>query len=164
MQRAEFVTKYQANTTAASFVDALLQTVQASGVNLSAERTNLIGAYNNAANTVDSRAAVVRSVADNATFKQAQYNQAFVLTEYFAYLRRDIDLNGYNFWLNVLNTGDPGNYRGMVCSFITSTEYQNRFSSIVTHHGYRVRATAIVLMEYFGYLQRDMDQDGFTFW
>jgi len=34
--------------------------------------------------------------------------------------------------LNVLNTGDPGNYRGMVCSFITSGEYQRRFSSVVT--------------------------------
>jgi hypothetical protein len=28
--------------------------------------------------------------------------------------------------------GDPGNYRGMVCSFITSTEYQRRFSLVVT--------------------------------
>ena len=134
VQRAEFVTKYQANTTAASFVDAVLQTVQAAGVNLSAERTNLINAYNGGATTVDKRAAVVRAVADNAVFKQAQYNPAFVLTEYFGYLRRDPDQNGYDFWLNVLNTGDPGNYRGMVCSFITSTEYQNRFSSIVTHH------------------------------
>jgi len=133
VQRAEFVTKYQANTTATSFVDALLQSVQSAGVNLSAERTNLINAYNGAANMVDSRAAVVRAVADNATFKQAQYNPAFVLTEYFAYLRRDPDQGGYNFWLNVLNNGDVNNYRGMVCSFITAAEYQQRFSQIVSH-------------------------------
>ena len=133
VQRSEFMTKYQANTTATSFVDALLQSVQASGLDLGGERTNLINAYNGAANTVDSRAAVVRAVADNATFKQAQYNPAFVLTEYFSYLRRDPDQNGYNFWLGVLNTGDPGNYRGMVCSFLTSAEYQRRFSSVVSH-------------------------------
>jgi glucose/arabinose dehydrogenase len=132
--RSEFTMKYQANTTAASFVDALLQSVQAAGVNLSAERQNLINAYNGAGNTIDSRAAVVRAVADNATFKQAEYNPAFVLTEYFAYLRRDIDQAGYDFWLNVLNNGDPGNYRGMVCSFITAREYQLRFSANVTHN------------------------------
>ena len=134
VQRSEFLTKYQSNTTAASFVDALLLSVQSAGVNLSAERTNLINTYNSSANTIDSRAAVVRAVADNATFKQAQYNPAFVLTEYFSYLRRDPDQSGYDFWLNVLNTGDPGNYRGMVCSFITSAEYQRRFSTVVTHN------------------------------
>lgn len=133
--RSEFITKYQANTTAVSFVDAVILTVQMqpSGVNLSSEIANLITAYNGQSNTVDSRAAVVRAVADNAIFKQAQFNPAFVLTEYFGYLRRDPDLNGYNFWLNVLTTGDPGNYRGMVCSFVTSTEYQRRFSTVVSH-------------------------------
>ena len=75
---------------------------------------------------------MVRSLADSAAFKQSQYNRAFVLTEYFAYLRRDIDQGGYDFWVNVLSNGDIGNYRGMVCSFITSAEYQQRFSQVVT--------------------------------
>ena len=69
----------------------------------------------------------------HAAFAAAVYNQAFVLTEYFGYLRRDPDPAGYDFWLNVLNNREPGNYRGMVCAFITSTEYQRRFSTIVTH-------------------------------
>jgi hypothetical protein len=60
-----------------------------------------------------------------------------VLTEYFGYLRRNPDQGGYDFWLNVLNesgrNGGPANYRAMVCSFITSTEYQRRFSAIVSH-------------------------------
>jgi hypothetical protein len=43
-------------------------------------------------------------------------------------LRRDLEEAGYKFWLNVLDR-DVGNYRGMVCSFITSREYQERFSS-----------------------------------
>ena len=112
---------------------ALIESVQSSGMNLSGERTNLISIYNQASDLVTSRAAVVRSLADNAAFKQSQYNQAFVLTEYFSYLRRDIDQRGYNFWVQVLTTGDPGNYRGMVCSFTTSAEYQNRFSTVVSH-------------------------------
>jgi glucose/arabinose dehydrogenase len=132
VQRAEFMTKYQNAMTAESFVDALIQNVRASGVDLGSERANLINAYNGSASMIESRAAVVRAVADNAAFKQSQYNAAFVLTEYFAYLRRDPDQGGYDFWLNVLNNGDAGNYRGMVCSFITSEEYQRRFSERVT--------------------------------
>jgi hypothetical protein len=119
-------------------VDLLLQNVrQFSSVDLSAQRDTLIAAYNSGSGIVQSRAVVVRSIADNAAFKQSQYNSAFVLIEYFAYLRRDADTDGYRFWLNVLNesdtNGNPGNYRGMVCSFITSAEYQRRFSSVVTH-------------------------------
>jgi hypothetical protein len=133
VQRAEFMTKYSGAVTAESFVDALILSVQSSGGDLSGERSNLIGIYNQASDLVTSRAAVVRSLADNATFKQSQYTKAFVLTEYFSYLQRDAEPDGYSFWVNVLNNGDPGNYRGMVCSFVTSTEYQNRFSAVVSH-------------------------------
>jgi len=135
VQRTEFMTRYQGNTTAESFVDALIQNVQAA-VDLSGERNSLIVAYNNYSSGSASRAAVVQAIADGATFKQSQYNQGFVLTEYFAYLRRDPEPDGYNFWVNVLNNsgvGNPGAYRGMVCSFVTSAEYQKRFSSIVSH-------------------------------
>ncbi len=41
----------------------------------------------------------------------------------------DADAQGRSFWLNVQNNGV--NYRGMVCSFITATEYQRRFSTVV---------------------------------
>jgi len=107
--------------------------VQSSGVDLSGQRPGLIGTYNAGANLNESRASVLRTVADNALFKQKHFNAAFVLTEYFGYLRRDAEPDGFNFWLNVLNNSDPGNYRGMVCSFVTSTEYQKRFSTVVTH-------------------------------
>ena len=53
--------------------------------------------------------------------------------EYFGYLRRDPDMEGYDFWLNVLNNRVPANYRSMVCAFLTSAEYQGRFSTVVTH-------------------------------
>ncbi|MGB9182273.1 MAG: DUF4214 domain-containing protein, partial [Pyrinomonadaceae bacterium] len=54
-------------------------------------------------------------------------------TEYFSYLRRDPDEAGLDFWVNVLDNREPNNYRGMVCSFITSAEYQKRFASVVSH-------------------------------
>jgi hypothetical protein len=75
---------------------------------------------------------VLRAVTERSEFKSAVYNPAFVLMEYFAYLRRSAEPDGFAFWLNVLNTSDAQNYRGMVCSFLTSTEYQHRFGAVVT--------------------------------
>jgi len=71
-------------------------------------------------------------VAENAAFANAVYNPSFVQMEYFGYLRRGTDAGGYAFWLSVLNSGDRGNYRGMVCSFLTAREYQRRFGTVVT--------------------------------
>jgi hypothetical protein len=81
------------------------------------------------------RAQMLRDIIEMQEFKTREYNQAFVLMQYFGYLRRDPEPGGYNFWLNVLNNrlpNDSSGYRSMVCAFITSREYQERFSSIVT--------------------------------
>ena len=86
----------------------------------------------NAANM--NRSAVLLQVAGDATFRQQEQNAAFVLMEYFGYLRRDpnaapdSDLSGYNFWLNKLNQFN-GNYvdAEMIKAFTTSFEYRQRF-------------------------------------
>jgi hypothetical protein len=70
---------------------------------------------------------------EDDAFKESEYNRSFVLMQYFGYLRRDPEPGGYDFWLDVLDNKVPGNYRGMVCAFITSAEYQQRFSSVVSH-------------------------------
>ena len=132
--RPEFVQKYQANVSAESFVDALQQTLRnATGVDLSSERADLIALYNAGGAMSESRGRVVAEIAENGTFATAVYNAAFVQMEYFGYLQREVDADGAAFWLNVLNNRDAGNYLGMVCSFITSTEYQRRFATAVTH-------------------------------
>ena len=79
-----------------------------------------------------SRASVLRSVVDNPSLTQREYNPAFVQMQYFGYLRRDEEQPGYQFWLDILNA-QPNNFRRMVCAFITSAEYQHRFSNNVTH-------------------------------
>lgn len=132
VQRAEFVTQYQPADKAESFIEALIQNVQAAGFDLSSERANLIDIYNSGHSMVESRAAAVGAIVDHEAFKESQHNAAFVLTEYFGYLRRNPEPGGYNFWLKVIDNGDLGNYRAMVCAFITSREYQQRFSSVVS--------------------------------
>ena len=130
VQRSEFLQRYPASWSGPQFIDALLQTVQqTSGVDLSSQRSSLIADWN--AN--GSRARIVRLVADSPDFNQAEYNSAFVLMQYFGYLRREPEQGGYDFWLNTLNNRTPNNYRVMVCAFITSAEYQLRFGSTVTH-------------------------------
>ncbi|MGI8656427.1 MAG: SBBP repeat-containing protein [Pyrinomonadaceae bacterium] len=128
-QRTEFTQKYSPNLSHSEFVDALIKSVKdTSGVDLSSQRAALTADYD--AN--NNRGRVLRLVTDDAAFAAAEYNRAFVLMEYFGYLRRDPDEAGYQFWLNVLNTRVANNYRAMVCAFLTSREYQERFSSVVT--------------------------------
>jgi glucose/arabinose dehydrogenase len=132
--RAEFVTKYQGKTTDQTFVDALLQTVtSSSGIDLSSKRAELIAEYDAGSGQPDARTRTLRKLIEYPEYQQGEYNRAFVLAQYFGYLRRDPDEGGYLFWLDVLNNKVPGNYRNMVCAFITSAEYQDRFSPIRTH-------------------------------
>lgn len=128
-QRAEFIQKYPASLSQSEFVDALLQRLKdTSGVDLSNMRQTYIDQLQAGA----TRGQVVRAVVDERAFVQAEFNRTFVLMEYFGYLKRDPDQAGYDFWLDVLNNKVPGNFRSMVCAFITSAEYQQRFSPIVT--------------------------------
>jgi hypothetical protein len=124
--RPEFVAAFPAFFTPAQYVDGLNANT---GNSLTpAERDALV---NGMIGGTETRATVLIKVADNAAFAQQQNNPAFVLMEYFGYLRRDIDTGGFLFWLSVLNS--TGNPSGMVCAFINSGEYQDRFSPIRTH-------------------------------
>lgn len=77
------------------------------------------------------RARALRAVVENRQIYDREYNPAFVLMQYFGYLRRnpndapDTDLTGYNFWLGELNR--TGSYGNMVRAFIVSGEYRDRF-------------------------------------
>ena len=80
------------------------------------------------------RAAALRSVAESNSVSVRLFNEAFVLMQYFGYLRRnpddppDVDFSGYNFWLGKLNQFG-GNYVNaqMVKAFISALEYRQRF-------------------------------------
>ncbi len=125
--RPEFKQTYPDSMTNAQFVNKLFDT--AGLVPFTTERQQQIDAMN----AGKKRAQVVGDVIEIQAFKDREYNPSFVLMQYFGYLRRDADPSGYAFWLDVLNNRQPNNYRGMVCAFITSAEYQLRFSSVVTH-------------------------------
>ena len=73
---------------------------------------------------------------NNRPLIDAEYNRAFVTTQYFGYLRRNPDIAGIIFWLGQVNGAplrDLAKQNAMVCSFITSAEYQFRFSPVAPH-------------------------------
>ncbi len=134
VQRPEFIARYGQSSSCSNLSDALITTVKEnSAVDLTPHRSELIAECDaNPTDTVTQRARVIRKLIEYPEFIQAEFNPAFVLTEYFGYLRRNADPGGYAFWLNVLNSRAQGNYQAMVCAFITSTEYQARFSPVIT--------------------------------
>jgi hypothetical protein len=134
-QRSRFTTQFPSSTTPTTFVDALFSNA---GVTPTAtERSNAIGRFGGAADisNATARALALRDVAENSTLSAQESNRAFVLMQYFGYLRRDpdngngdTDYTGYDFWLTKLNQFN-GNFQSadMVKSFIVSGEYKGRF-------------------------------------
>jgi subtilisin family serine protease len=128
--RSAFTTKYPSSLSSTAFVNNVLATLkQADGVDLSSQSSTYVSDLNSG----KTRGAVLREIVENQAFVNAEFNPSFVLMQYFGYLRRDADLGGYNFWLNVLNNREPNNFTGMVCAFITSSEYQQRFGTTISH-------------------------------
>ena len=140
VQRTEFLARYPNSLDGPGFVDAVLLTMRNDlGVDLTAQRGALIGLFNSGG-----RGAVLYRLADdnqsnpinNSALIDAEYNRVFVASEYFGYLRRNPDMPGFLFWLGQVNGAplrDIARQHAMVCSFITSDEYQRRFSPIITH-------------------------------
>jgi uncharacterized protein (TIGR03118 family) len=76
----------------------------------------------------ETRATVLRKVAEAEELRVREFNAAFVTMEYFGYLRRDPDTAGFNFWLNKLNSFNGDFLQAeMVRAFISSLEYRQRF-------------------------------------
>jgi hypothetical protein len=129
VQRSSFTSAYPAGMTADAFVDQL--NTRAGNPLSQGERDQLVSELNGG---TKSRAQVLRAVAEDQDLVNAEFNRAFVLMQYYGYLRRDpnagqdTDYTGYDFWLTKLNQFN-GNYINaeMVKAFITSIEYGNRF-------------------------------------
>ena len=90
-------------------------------------RDSLVAGLNGATET---RATVLRKVAEAAELQSREFNSAFVTMEYFGYLRRDPDTAGFNFWLNKLNSFNGDFIKAeMVKAFISASEFRQRFGA-----------------------------------
>lgn len=134
--RSRFATAYPQTMSAVDFVDTL--NANAGNPLSSSERVNMINDLGTGALT---RVQVLRFIAERPNLISSEFNRAFVLMQFFGYLRRnpndspDTDYTGYDFWLTKLNQftqpGDDVLVRvqkaDMVKAFIISGEYRQRF-------------------------------------
>jgi hypothetical protein len=129
VQRSRFTNAYPVSITPSSFATQLFSNA---GVTPTPSALQAVVAeFGGAADTSDpaARARAVRDVAENAALIAGETNRAFVLMQYFGYLRRDpntgpdADFTGYDFWLTKLNQFG-GNFQNaeMVKAVITSLE------------------------------------------
>jgi uncharacterized delta-60 repeat protein len=138
VQRPRFTVAYPSSMTPAQFVDTLF--ANAGLTPSETDRTAAINEFGSAMTTSDTaaRARALRRVAENSALQQQEFNRAFVLMQYFGYMRRNpndppeptLDYQGYNFWLNKLDSFN-GNYveAEMVKAFLNSAEYRQRFGT-----------------------------------
>ena len=134
VQRSGFLARYPGITSATAFVDSL--NTNAGNVLTDTQRSALIAELSPNPADPALRADVLRKVADNTVLQQRETNRAFVMMQYFGYLRRNPDaapetslnFDGFNFWLNKLNSFN-GDYvkAEMVKGFLSSAEYRKRF-------------------------------------
>jgi hypothetical protein len=143
VSRADFIAQFPQGQSAANYVDTLFANVGATPAQN--ERDAAIIAYG--AGDTAGRVAALRSVIQSGSLVNRLYNDAFVLMQYYGYLRRNPDdaldhnFSGYEFWLSKLNQftlpGEDardesvvlGRVRRaeMVRAFIESAEYRQRF-------------------------------------
>jgi hypothetical protein len=122
MARVEFQTKYASTfSNPTAYVDALLQTV---GLPTHPGRAGWIATLNSNNNT-QTRGQVLRALVESGEVFNKYFNEAFVIMQYFGYLRRTADASYLN-WIQTMNTTN-GDYRTMISGFMNSSEYRRRF-------------------------------------
>ena len=117
MSRPAFVAKFNGLSNTA-YVDTLLTTADVAPHQF---RDFWIAALGNGTRT---RATVLRDIAESSEVYNKYYNQAFVVMQYFGYLRRQPDAFYLNWIAHLEATGD---YRSMINGFVNSLEYRDRF-------------------------------------
>jgi uncharacterized delta-60 repeat protein len=133
VQRPRFTSAFPATMAPSEFVGRLF--MNAGVTPTEGDRALAISEFESANTSADmaARGRALRRVTENSVLQRQHFNQAFVLLQYFGYLRRDpnkgqdTNFDGYTFWLNKLNSF--GNFRDaeMVRAFLVSVEYRGRF-------------------------------------
>jgi hypothetical protein len=120
MTRPDYQSRYGSISGNDAYVTALLNTL---GLAAHSRKAEWVGALNGGT----SRATVLRSVTEDGQVYQKYYNEAFVIMQYFGYLRRSAD-GSYVNWIQTMNS-TGGDYRTMINGFLNSAEYRNRFGN-----------------------------------
>ena len=129
VNRPEFLALYPESLTPEQYADALFR--NAGLTPTAAERQAVIDEF---LTPEHARGRALRRIAENRELTRREFNRAFVLMQYFGYLRRNPDdepdrsFFGYDFWLGKLDQSGGDFVRAeMVKGFLLSREYRARF-------------------------------------
>ncbi|HEV2801211.1 MAG TPA: DUF4394 domain-containing protein [Pyrinomonadaceae bacterium] len=121
VKRFEFQRLYSGKESPELFVQ-LLEIRAGESFLTSPERESLIADLQAGRKT---QADAVRYFVEHPLVISREFNEAFVTMQYFGYLKRDPEPEGFENWMRVINRGDG--YRVMVHGFVNSVEYRARF-------------------------------------
>jgi hypothetical protein len=116
-KKPAFIARYDSLSNA-DFVNTLCNTA---GVTLTNQQS-LINSLNSGSLT---RSQVLRLIVESQEVYDKYYNEAFVVMQYFGYLRRNPDALYFD-WVKVLDA-NPADSRHMIDGFVDSSEYRQRF-------------------------------------
>jgi hypothetical protein len=117
ISRPEFKNRYDSKSQPRDYVNELEKAADVTLANKEALIDDLDKGRKN-------RAQVLRAVAESNEVVTKYFRQAFVIMQYFGYLRRDADIL-YLEWIKTFNVTDS--YRAMIDGFMNSKEYRQRF-------------------------------------
>jgi hypothetical protein len=133
MQRPEFAAIFGNVEDSAHAEDFVSRLERAAGVTVASHAQLVADRRNGARSAEDTLRAFVETPEVDAHF----HNRGFVAMQYFGYLRREPEMDGFNTWVNVITNGapasggnpaiEPGDFRPMIFGFVHSQEYRNRF-------------------------------------
>ncbi|MDT7541450.1 MAG: hypothetical protein QOE33_1354 [Acidobacteriota bacterium] len=127
MQRPEFEHAFGDVEDAAHAEDFVSRLERSAGVRIAGHAQLVADRRNGARSAEDTLRAFVETAEVDGRF----HNRGFVAMQYFGYLRREPESDGFNAWVNFMTNGapgvEPGDYRPMIFGFVHSQEYRNRF-------------------------------------
>jgi hypothetical protein len=133
MQRPEFEHAFGDVEDAAHAEDFVTRLERSAGVSV-ASHAQLVADRRNGARTAED---TLRAFVETPEVDGRFHNRGFVAMQYFGYLRREPEADGFNTWVNVMTNGapasggnsaiEPGDFRPMIFGFVHSQEYRNRF-------------------------------------
>lgn len=119
MLRADFQAAYPSTLTNDQFVDRLLERTGLATL----DRARMKADLNAGAKT---RAQILREAVESQEMFAREFNEAWVVMHYFAFLQRDGSASEYQGWKQVFDR-NPADWRTVSYGFVNSSEYRNRF-------------------------------------
>jgi hypothetical protein len=127
MARPEFSSRFGSLEDSAHAEDFVTSLERAAGVVVS-NHAQLVGDRRNGASKPED---TVRSFVETPEVHERFYIRGFVAMQYFGYLRREPEADGFRAWVDTitygLNGATPGDYRVLINGFVHAQEYRNRF-------------------------------------